>query len=219
MNMLTGVPAANCPYCTKPLGRWADAHLVHRCAGCDRPLGRVRVSRSVRLYRIMPMLDVTKILGTVLALAFAGFAGGQPSPRNESDFGGAALSIKTPAIIRNAQGGYGYTCTDLAAIRYRVGTLHADRLIYEVGTPQETHKADPTGVGDAFRAGFLSGLSWGLELERCAQVGALLATYVIESIGTQEYKPAQAHFLSRLTEAYGEAAAADVAAHIGLPRG
>ena len=89
----------------------------------------------------------------------------------------------------------------------------------EVGTPQETHKADPTGVGDAFRAGFLSGLAWGLELERCAQVGALLATYVIESIGTQEYKPAQAHFLSRLTEAYGEAAAADVAAHIGLPRG
>ena len=69
MNMLTGVPAANCPYCTKPLGRWADAHLVHRCAGCDRPLGRVRVSRSVRLYRIMPMLDVTKILGTVLALS------------------------------------------------------------------------------------------------------------------------------------------------------
>lgn len=69
MNMLTGVPAANCPYCTKPLGRWADAHLVHRCAGCDRPLGRVRVSTSVRLYRIMPMLDVTKILGTVLALS------------------------------------------------------------------------------------------------------------------------------------------------------
>jgi hypothetical protein len=69
MNMLTGVPAANCPYCTKPLGRWADEQLVHRCAACDRPLGRVRVSRSVRLYRIMPMLDVTKILGTVLALS------------------------------------------------------------------------------------------------------------------------------------------------------
>lgn len=45
----------------------------------------------------------------------------------------------TPAIIRNAQGGYGYTCTDLAAIRHRVGDLHADRLIYVVGAPQEFH--------------------------------------------------------------------------------
>jgi len=46
---------------------------------------------------------------------------------------------ETPAIIRNAAGGYGYTCTDLAAIRYRVGTLHVDRAIYVVGTPQEFH--------------------------------------------------------------------------------
>jgi arginyl-tRNA synthetase len=45
----------------------------------------------------------------------------------------------TPAIIRNAQGGFGYTCTDLAAIRHRVGDLHADRLIYVVGAPQTFH--------------------------------------------------------------------------------
>lgn len=45
----------------------------------------------------------------------------------------------TPAIIRNAQGGFGYTCTDLAAIRHRVGDLGANRLIYVVGSPQEFH--------------------------------------------------------------------------------
>ncbi len=45
----------------------------------------------------------------------------------------------TPAIIRNAAGGFGYTCTDLAGIRHRVGTLHADRLIYVVGAPQTFH--------------------------------------------------------------------------------
>jgi len=45
----------------------------------------------------------------------------------------------TPAIIRNAAGGFGYTCTDLAAIRYRVGKLGANRLIYVVGSPQEYH--------------------------------------------------------------------------------
>ena len=45
----------------------------------------------------------------------------------------------TPAIIRNAHGGFGYTCTDLAAIRHRVGELGADRLIYVVGAPQTFH--------------------------------------------------------------------------------
>ncbi|MFZ0530046.1 MAG: arginine--tRNA ligase [Propionicimonas sp.] len=44
-----------------------------------------------------------------------------------------------PAIVRNAQGGFGYACTDLAAVRHRVGTLRADRLIYVVGAPQAFH--------------------------------------------------------------------------------
>ncbi len=47
--------------------------------------------------------------------------------------------FNAPAIIRNAQGGFGYTCTDLAAIRYRVGDLQADRMIYVVGAPQTFH--------------------------------------------------------------------------------
>lgn len=45
----------------------------------------------------------------------------------------------TPAIIRNAHGGFGYTCTDLAAIRHRVGALRADRLVYVTGSPQAFH--------------------------------------------------------------------------------
>jgi adenosine kinase len=80
--------------------------------------------------------------------------------------------------------------------------------------PQEDHKADPTGVGDAFRAGFLTGLAWGLEPERCAQIGSLLATYVIETVGTQEYELARQQFLQRLATAYGDAAAAEVAPHL-----
>ena len=47
--------------------------------------------------------------------------------------------FQAPAMIRNRQGGYGYDCTDLAAVRYRVGKLHANRLIYVVGTPQQFH--------------------------------------------------------------------------------
>lgn len=88
----------------------------------------------------------------------------------------------------------------------------------EVPTPAELVKADPTGVGDAFRAGFLSGLAWGLSHERCAQIGSLLATYVIETIGTQEYEVAQQNFLDRFAAAYGDDAAAEVAANVRCPR-
>jgi adenosine kinase len=74
--------------------------------------------------------------------------------------------------------------------------------------------ADPTGVGDAFRAGFLAGLAWGMSLERCAQVGCLLATHVLETVGTQEYRLEPRAALERFTEAYGKEAADEVGAHL-----
>ena len=83
-----------------------------------------------------------------------------------------------------------------------------------VGCPAEKAKVDPTGVGDAFRAGFLAGLTWELGLERAAQIGSMLATLVIETVGTQEYELRRGHFLERFAVAYGADAAAEVAAHL-----
>jgi adenosine kinase len=83
-----------------------------------------------------------------------------------------------------------------------------------VTCPEETRKADPTGVGDAFRAGVLAGLSWDLGLERAAQVGCMLATLVIETVGTQEYQLRRGHFMDRFTKAYGHEAAVEVQAHL-----
>lgn len=80
-----------------------------------------------------------------------------------------------------------------------------------VPVAREVRKADPTGVGDGFRAGFLVGLCGGLGHQRCAELGSMLATYVIETVGTQEYSLGQEHFLRRLSEAYGEQAAAEIA--------
>lgn len=71
-------------------------------------------------------------------------------------------------------------------------------------------KVDPTGVGDGFRAGFLSGLAWNLSTIRAAQVGCMLATLVLEARGPQEYDLDPDTFLKRLDEAYGEQAAVEV---------
>ncbi|MCG5212224.1 carbohydrate kinase family protein [Streptosporangium sp. KLBMP 9127] len=87
-----------------------------------------------------------------------------------------------------------------------------------ISPAQEESKADPTGVGDAFRAGFLSTLAWGLSLERCAQVGNLVATHVLEHVGGQEYELSQQTFLERFTGTYGADAAAEVAQHVRCHR-
>ncbi|MSO43572.1 MAG: carbohydrate kinase family protein [Actinobacteria bacterium] len=84
----------------------------------------------------------------------------------------------------------------------------------QVGCPKENSKIDPTGVGDSFRSGFIAGLAWGVSHERCAQIGALIATYVIETMGTQEYRFTGDEFVERFAQTYGDSAAAEIAAHI-----
>jgi adenosine kinase len=86
----------------------------------------------------------------------------------------------------------------------------------QVGVPKEKSKTDPTGVGDSFRSGFIAGLAWGLSHERCAQLGSLIATYVIETMGTQEYRFSSAEFLARFEAAYGAEAALQIAPHLSF---
>ena len=110
----------------------------------------------------------------------------------------------------------------LDRVKYRVVTLGAKGARVEssagefvhVGCPQENSKTDPTGVGDSFRSGFIAGLAWGVSHQRCAQLGALIATYVIETVGTQEYRFTSAEFVTRFAQAYGQAAADEISLHL-----
>ena len=121
----------------------------------------------------------------------------------------------------------GWTDADIAAmVGTRVTTMGPQGARVErngqtavlVTVPPENSKADPTGVGDAFRAGFLTGTMWGLSDERSSQLGAMLATYVIETIGTQEYEFGRQAFLDRFAASYGDDAAADLEPHVSCPR-
>jgi adenosine kinase len=70
---------------------------------------------------------------------------------------------------------------------------------------------EPTGAGDAFRAGFLAAYSWGLSLERAAQLGNVLAAAALETTGTQEYVLHPEPLTARFAAAYGDEAAAEIA--------
>ena len=80
----------------------------------------------------------------------------------------------------------------------------------EVGVVEARQVVDPTGTGDAFRAGFLTATAWGLGLERAAQLGSLVATHCVESKGPQDY--VLTDVLARFEGAFGPEARAELAA-------
>lgn len=90
-----------------------------------------------------------------------------------------------------------------------------DGLRLQIAAVPELTKADPTGVGDGFRAGFLAGLHNGLSLERAAQLGSLIAVLVLETVGTQEWQLDRADGLKRIAEAYGPDAAVEIGTVLG----
>lgn len=60
-----------------------------------------------------------------------------------------------------------------------------------------TEIKDPTGAGDAYRAGLLSGITKGLSMELSAKIGALCATYALEFVGTQNHNFSLDEFITR----------------------
>jgi adenosine kinase len=109
----------------------------------------------------------------------------------------------------------GWTADDiLDRVGTRVVTLgpagvridrRGEESIYEKALPG-VEAVEPTGVGDAFRAGFLGARVAGLSMRCAAQIGCVLAAYVVERIGTQEYAFSRMQFLDRLRGGYGEEA-------------
>ncbi|QGV77501.1 carbohydrate kinase family protein [Streptomyces ficellus] len=75
--------------------------------------------------------------------------------------------------------------------------------------------ADPTGVGDAFRAGFLAATGRGLPAESAARLGCALATTVLAAVGPQEYEVDPAALFADITAAYGREAAAEFTPWLG----
>jgi adenosine kinase len=93
-----------------------------------------------------------------------------------------------------------------------VDIVGRDGSFVHVDVVPENEKVDPTGIGDAFRAGFLTGRGAGLGLERAAQLASLVATLVLEAPGPQEWTWDKATALPRLSAAFGAEAADEIAA-------
>ena len=69
--------------------------------------------------------------------------------------------------------------------------------------------AEPTGVGDAFRAGLITGLMRGYSWEVCGRLGSVVATYVLEQHGTQRHTYNRQQVADRYRELFGDAVELD----------
>ncbi len=72
---------------------------------------------------------------------------------------------------------------------------------------------DPTGSGDAYRAGFIRGISAGLPLRLAGEIGSLCAVYVLERVGTQNHHFTPAEFVARFRTQFDDQGQLDVLLH------
>jgi adenosine kinase len=75
---------------------------------------------------------------------------------------------------------------------------------YFIPPVTEREVVDPTGVGDAFRGGFLAGYANGLEWVLCGEMGSLAAVYCLEQKGPQNHRYTKDEFITRFREHYDD---------------
>ncbi len=129
-----------------------------------------------------------------------------------NEYEGSLITQKTGWSRDEVLDRVGTWVVTLGAAGVRIDQKGAESIV--VSAVPGVEAVEPTGVGDAFRAGFLAAMSWGLDHERAAELGCLIAAYVVEQVGTQEYTLSRAAFLQRLEDAYGPEAVKDIEPHL-----
>ncbi len=106
----------------------------------------------------------------------------------------------------------GMTSTDLLQnLHFMVVTcgrqgskVYSQENEYEIPVVPPNQIVDPTGVGDAYRGGFITGYSHGLPLEICGQMGTLAATYCLECEGPQGHCYNLHDFINRFRQHFDD---------------
>jgi adenosine kinase len=98
----------------------------------------------------------------------------------------------------------GLTKTIITTLGEKGSLISTPNLDTTVPPARVSKVLDPTGAGDAFRAGLAKGLSLGSDLETAARMGTIAAAYAIEKYGTQEHHYTYEDFVARYRLNFGE---------------
>ncbi|MBI4789458.1 MAG: carbohydrate kinase family protein [Chloroflexi bacterium] len=111
--------------------------------------------------------------------------------KNKTGWSNAKVAAETQVLI--------VTCGE------RGSEIHLGNQVTCIPAVPAQRQADPTGVGDAYRAGIIKGYLKRLPWQTTGQMGALAATYALEEYGTQNHRYAYAEFVARYRERFGDA--------------
>jgi adenosine kinase len=150
------------------------------------------------------------------------------------DPGQQVLRLEGGELARDMEGAYFLFCNDyefgliskktgwsldqiLEHVKVLVITRGKDGADLYVGgdsvhipTVPEDEIVDPTGVGDAFRGGFLAGYSQGFEWKLCGEIGSLAAVYCLEQRGPQSHAYTRKDFVERFRRHFDDGGKLDV---------
>ena len=87
--------------------------------------------------------------------------------------------------------------------------LYSGQDSVHIPTVPEDEIVDPTGVGDAFRGGFLAGYSHDFDWKLCGEIGSLAAVYCLEQRGPQSHKYSKTEFIERFRKHFDDAGKLD----------
>lgn len=95
------------------------------------------------------------------------------------------------------------TKTVITTLGEKGATIESNGKTYKIAPCSPKQVIDPTGAGDAWRSGFLAGLSKGLDMQTCGQMGAVAASFALQEYGTQEHSYSMRLFKNRYRQTYG----------------
>lgn len=147
-------------------------------------------------YLYDPSMQAPRMTGPELA---AGFKAARVFTGNDYEFGmiaekmgiaEAALQALIPVcVVTKGEAG---------------ATIHAEGDTWEIPPAHAETVVNPTGAGDAFRAGLVKGMAAGLAWPICGRIAAVAAVYAIEHVGTQQHQYTGAEFVTRYRANFGD---------------
>jgi len=131
--------------------------------------------------------DLQRFIGQATWIAVNDYEGGLLVERTGLALEAIAARVEALIVTRGGQG----------------STIYAGGKVHEIPTARVSAIADPTGCGDAYRAGLLYGLQHRLDWPTTGRIASLMGAIKIEQHGTQNHRFARAEFAARFKASFG----------------
>ncbi len=140
----------------------------------------------------------------------AGFSGAKVLTGNDYEFGMMAekLGISEPELRRLVP-------VTVVTRGEQGASIYADDNEFTIPAACPRQVVDPTGAGDAFRAGFVKGMLAGLPWDAVGRIASLTAVYAVEQGGTQQHRYTLQEFVERYRKNFGAAPEVEALLEVG----